>query len=92
MDPLVVSAWGTAALIIIFQDPNVPEYIQLRLSLAALSLRGFGLRIRLGFGLALSRRSFRNDWLGRRLRDRELRSIQRNPSYRELFDNDHPSK
>jgi hypothetical protein len=32
MDPLVVSAYGTAALLIIlFRDPNVPTYIELKL-------------------------------------------------------------
>jgi hypothetical protein len=93
MDSLVVSAWGTAALIIIlFQDPNVPTFLQLQVSHAVITVRSSLLRIRLFCSLSITKRSFRNDWLGRQLRDYELWSIQRNPAYRELFNNDHSSK
>ena len=87
MDTLLISTWGAAALlIIIFRDPNVPEFIKLRLLQITTNLRGALLRRRLQLRLSLTKRSLRNDWLGRRLRDIELRSIQRNPAYREFFD------
>jgi hypothetical protein len=89
MDTLIISTWGAAALLIIlFQDPNVPEFIKLRLLQVTTNLRGAGLRLGLLAQLSLTKRSLRNDWLGRRLRDIELRSIQRNPAYREFFDRD----
>ena len=91
MDPFIVSVWGTAALLIIlFQDPNVPAFIRLS-ALRVLSYFWTSLlRISLGYSLFLTRCSLRNDWIGRWLRDRELHSIQRNPAYREFFDNDRP--
>jgi hypothetical protein len=89
MDTLLISTWGAAALLIIlFQDPNVPKYIGLRISQTVTSIRGAILRERLQLTLSLTKRSLRNDWFGRRLRDSELRSIQRNPAYREIFDRD----
>ncbi len=93
MDPFVVSAWGMAALIIIlFQDPNVPQYILLRIIRLRQQTQALLLSYRLAASLALTRRSFRNDWLGRGLRSWELWSIRRNPAYREIFNNDHTSK
>jgi hypothetical protein len=87
MDPLVVLAWGTAALLIIlFNDPNVPIYIELKLRRLLQVVYSKLLATRMGLSLAYTRRSFRNDWLGRQLRDRELRALMRNPAYQEFFD------
>ena len=87
MDTLLISTWGTAALlIIIFRDPNVPEYIQLRIRQALQRCYALLLSYRFAASLLFTRRSFRNDWLGLRLRYIELRSIQRNPAYREFFE------
>jgi len=87
MDPFLIFWWGVTALIIIlFQDPNVPTFIQLRVSQAVITVRSSLLRIRLFCSLSITKRSFRNDWIGRGLRSWELWSIQRNPAYRELFD------
>jgi hypothetical protein len=87
MDPFVVSVWGTAALLIIlFRDPNVPAFIRLQALHISQQLLALLFRLSWGAQLTLTRRSLRNDWLGRRLRDRELRAIQRNPAYREFFD------
>lgn len=89
MDPFLISTWGTAALLIIlFRDPNVPAFIQLKALHTAQQLRASLFRISWGAQLALTKRSFRNDWIGRRLRALELRRIQRNPTYREFFDRD----
>ena len=86
MDTLL-ACWAvtTFILFLLFEDPNVPEFIKLRLLQVTTNLRGAGLRLRLLAQLSVTRRSFRDDWIGRRLRDFELRSIQRNPAYRELF-------
>lgn len=87
MDTLLIFWWGVAALIIIlFQDPNVPAFIELQFRRCFQAIASWYFSQRLAFSLALTRRSFRNDWIGRRLRDYELRAIQRNPAYRELFD------
>jgi hypothetical protein len=87
MDPFLIFWWGIAALIIIlFQDPNVPTFIELKFRrLSQVCYSGL-LATRLAVSLAITRRSFRNDWLGRGLRSWELWSIQRNPAYRELFE------
>ena len=49
-------------------------------------------RIRLYVPLALQRRSFRNDHVGRLLRAVDLWRIRNNPAFHEFFDNDHPAK
>ena len=86
MDTLLVSwAVTTFILFFLFEDPNVPEFIKLRLLQVTTNLRGASLRLRLLAQLSVTRRSFRDDWIGRRLRDYELRAIQRNPAYREFF-------
>jgi hypothetical protein len=86
MDPILIY-WAVTGIIlfIIFQDPNVPEYLRLRAAQAATHLRGAVLGWRLRTGLALSRRSLRADRLGRILREAELRRIERNPAYAEFF-------
>lgn len=86
MDTLL-ACWAVTAFILflLFEDPNVPKFIKLRFLQVTTTLRGAGLRLRLLARLSVTRRSFRDDWIGRRLRDYELRAIQRNPAYRELF-------
>ena len=86
MDTLL-ACWAvtTFILFLLFEDPNVPEFIKLRFLQVTTTLRGAGLRLRLLARLSVTRRSLRDDWLGRRLRDMELRSIQHNPAYSEFF-------
>lgn len=86
MDTLL-ACWAVTAFILflLFEDPNVPEFIKLRFLQFTITIRSTGLRLSLLARMAATQRSFRDDWLGRRLQDFELRSIQHNPAYRELF-------
>ena len=84
----LIYVWLLVSLpfIILFTDPNVPLYLELRGLQLAADIQRFGVGLRLRASLACTRRSFRNDWLGRGLRALELRAIRRNPAYAEFFE------
>jgi len=88
MDPSIIYGLDIALvlLFIYVAAPNVFEYFSLHLAglptWVALRVRGTKLKVQLW----IDRQSFRPGVLGRLLTEIQLYRIQRNPAYRDLFD------
>jgi hypothetical protein len=95
MDTLhLIEMWLLVSLpfLVILSDPNVPVYLTLKAQQLSVSTERAWAGLWLLASLRITRRSFRNDWIGRGLRAWELRAIRRNPTYAEFFPNDRPDK
>ena len=70
----------------ILSDPNVLRYLSLLAASVPARIASAQLHLALRFSLWITKRSFRNDLLGRTLRHWELRNIRNNPHFAEFFD------
>lgn len=91
MESFTVCLWVIClTLVLIILEPLLPQAVDLVLQSYWLWVRTQITKARLYVPLAIQRRSFRNDYVGRLLRAVDLWRIRNNPAFHEFFDNDHP--
>lgn len=91
MEPLYICLWVTClTLLLIILEPLLPQAVDLMLQSYWLWARSTITKLKLYVPLAIQRRSFQNDAVGRLLRAVDLWRIRNNPAFKEFFDNDHP--
>lgn len=89
MDPTELLIYQVSCATILglaLSDASIRTFITIKLNHVSTATASLIVRSRLGCSLAITRRSFRNDWIGRGLRAWELRSIRANPAYAEFFE------
>ena len=89
MDPTAILIGldiGLVCVLVYVLDPNLIRYVDLFIQAAGVRIQLWlyqgVFRIRIWY----DKQSLRQGQMGRFLRDRQLKAIQRNPAYREFFD------